>query len=126
MLVEKTILLVDDDPHFTRVLRLKLENAGYVVESTWDGNIALTIIENLQPSLVISDLNMPNMDGFSLYEKLTSIPGLEDVPFIILSAAIDMETQQRLKKMERATFVSKPFSPRKLLELVNNLLSVEA
>jgi CheY-like chemotaxis protein len=87
----KKVLLVDDDPEFRIVAAMILETAGYSVVQAEDGAIALKLLTAERPDLILSDMNMPLMDGRGLCQRVRSDPDLARTPFVIMSALIELE-----------------------------------
>jgi CheY-like chemotaxis protein len=85
----KKVLLVDDDREFRTVAALVLETAGYAVVQARDGFAALELLHTERPDLVISDLNMPLMDGRALCKRVRADAEFAATPFVILSAAFE-------------------------------------
>src|SRR5688500_1119896 len=85
------ILIVEDDDDVRDALSALLEEHGYAVDTARDGSEAVRKVEHDPPSLVISDVRMPGMDGFHLVERLREQPATADVPIILLSALDEHE-----------------------------------
>lgn len=85
------ILLVDDDQTFRAVAALALESAGYLVTEAEDAFTALDLLHREQPDVIISDLNMPLMDGRALCSRVRAAPEWAEIPFVILSAYIETD-----------------------------------
>jgi serine/threonine-protein kinase PpkA len=85
------ILLVDDDEAFRTVAAMALEEAGYMVVEAADAFEALELLRELRPDVIISDLNMPLMDGQALCDRVRGEPDLAAIPFVILSAYIEAD-----------------------------------
>jgi two-component system chemotaxis response regulator CheY len=85
----KKVLLVDDDREFRTVAALVLETAGYAVVQAHDGFVALELLGAERPDLIISDLNMPLMDGRALCKRVRADAEFSSTPFVILSAAFE-------------------------------------
>ncbi|MBO0800710.1 MAG: response regulator [Blastocatellia bacterium] len=85
------ILLVDDDEMFRSVAAVALEDAGYKVFEAADAFEALELLREIRPDAIISDLNMPLMDGRALCKRVRGQPDLAAIPFVILSAYIEAD-----------------------------------
>lgn len=113
------ILVADDDPHIREVICFALEKAGMQVHSAGDGAAALEQFAQLQPSLVVLDVGMPQMDGLEVCRQIRKT---SDVPILFLSAR-DEEIDRVLGlEMGGDDYVTKPFSPRELVARVNVIL----
>nr|WP_320192924.1 response regulator [uncultured Desulfobacter sp.] len=119
---EKTILIIDDDAHIRRILELKCRNAGFRVVSAKNGVQGLDIIKQENPDVVISDINMPKMNGQELCRL--SNPMKATAPFltIIVTARITSDNEAWVNEMTDTVLMEKPFSPSKILETVNQYL----
>ena len=113
---KKTILIIDDDVHIRRILEIKIKHSGYDTLTAKNGKQGLEIIQDQKPDAVISDLNMPRLDGEALC-KLTD-PIKKDRPFltIIITARINPQEQKWIDEMIDTIFMEKPFSPSKIVE----------
>jgi two-component system, OmpR family, KDP operon response regulator KdpE len=111
----RRILVVDDEPQITRVLRTSLSSHGYDIRVANDGETALEIMKDWTPDLVITDLAMPNMDGLELCRKLRpSTP----VPIIVLSVRGEERTKVQALDVGADDYVTKPFGIEELLARV--------
>jgi two-component system, OmpR family, response regulator len=113
------ILIVDDDPHIRELLRLLLQNEGFETREAGDGVEALALLESAKADLVILDIMMPNMDGWTLCRELREH---YDLPLLMLTAK--GETMQKIKGFELGTddYLVKPFEPLELVVRVKALL----
>jgi two-component system, OmpR family, KDP operon response regulator KdpE len=109
------ILVVDDEPQLTRVLRTGLKSRGYDVRVAADGLSAFEAFGDWHPNLVITDLAMPNMDGLELCRRLRTI---SQVPIIVLSAKDSEKTKIEALDLGADDFVTKPFGIDELLARV--------
>lgn len=118
----KTILAVDDEAHILHVVSLKLANAGFNVLTANDPEEALELAATSSIDLLITDFQMPGMSGIELARKLHSEPGRKNLPAMLLTAHGLALEQVELAHAGITICLSKPFSPRDLLEKVNELL----
>jgi two-component system KDP operon response regulator KdpE len=109
------ILVVDDEPQLTRVLRTGLKSRGYDVRAAADGLAGFETFSDWHPDLVITDLAMPNMDGLELCRRLRAI---SQVPIIILSAKGEEKIKVEALDIGADDFVTKPFGIDELLARV--------
>ncbi|HEU4712370.1 MAG TPA: response regulator transcription factor [Pyrinomonadaceae bacterium] len=109
------ILVVDDEPQLTRVLRTGLKSRGYDVRAAADGLAGLETFTDWHPDLVITDLAMPNVDGLELCRRLRAI---SQVPIIVLSAKGEEKTKVEALDLGADDFVTKPFGIDELLARV--------
>lgn len=114
----KKILIVDDKPHVLRVLKDKLTRSGYEVAMAVNGRQALEAVESQRPDLIFLDIMMPELDGYSVCATLKEAPATRDIPVVFLTAKGQDFDRLRALKLGAEDFVSKPFSPRAILALV--------
>jgi type II secretory ATPase GspE/PulE/Tfp pilus assembly ATPase PilB-like protein/ActR/RegA family two-component response regulator len=112
--VQSTILLVEDEDSLRRVMRDLLEAEGYRVFEARDGSEALEEVDRHNPSIVLLDLNLPNVDGFTVLSQLRSRTHTADVPILVVSARGDEDNEVRALHLGATDFISKPFRPRAL------------
>ena len=115
MAARRRIMVVDDEPQITRVLRTSLSSQGYDIRVANDGETALEIMKDWVPDLVITDLSMPNMDGLELCRRLRSV---SQTPIIVLS--VRGEERMKVKALDAGAddYVTKPFGIEELLARV--------
>ncbi len=114
----KKILVIDDEASIRRVIALKLKNRGYRVQTAGNGEEGLRIIQTEKPHVVITDINMPRMDGKRLCEQTDHLKRDRDFLTIVLTARISTDERLWIEKMHNTQFMQKPFSPSKLLDCV--------
>ncbi len=122
MMSDPTIVIADDEVHILRVLELKLSGAGFTCVKACDGLVAWQQILRVRPVLVISDYQMPGLDGVSLAEKMYREESLRHIPFILLTARGFSVNREDVAETHIVHKISKPFSPRELLALVHEVL----
>jgi CheY-like chemotaxis protein len=110
------ILVVDDDESIRELLRMHLSNAGYSVQVAEDAIVAGHIVLRSPPDLIISDVNMPHMDGFEFIAALKADKTIPDIPVIFLTS-MD-EGDHRGKQLGAVGYVTKPVRSDRLLNLV--------
>ena len=118
-MIEKTILVVEDEPSIAEVVSLYLRRAGYQVQSVPNGQEAQRILEKHVPDLVVLDLMLPGVDGYTLTRWLRD---RSDVPIIMLTAR--REEMDRIAGLEMGAddYIVKPFSPQELVSRVRAVL----
>ena len=115
---EYLVLTVDDDPCISRVVQLKLEHAGYEVIRAVTAEEALAKIKKVHPGVIITDVKMPGMNGIDLCKACDEMLPDDDYLTIVLTAQLDEETRLWVENSPRRRFISKPFSPRKILAII--------
>ena len=111
----KLLLIVDDELEAQTLLRLMLVRAGFDVVVAASGQDALKQLEITQPDVVILDVMMPGMDGFTVCEKIRANEDTHDLPVIILSARNDIESRKRGEAVQATRYLTKPISPMSLV-----------
>ncbi len=119
------VLVVDDSLSVRRFISTFLEKNGYHTIDAEDGEQALKVAQEQTVDLVITDLQMPKMDGFTLIEKLRSFEQYADLPIIILTAQVSKQQQQKGEEVGANAFVSKPFKEADLIRMVNAFVQRE-
>ena len=114
------ILVVEDDPHILRVVSLWLSRQGHEVLEARSGASALELVARHRPEILITDINMPGMDGLELLEQLKQQKSLPRGIIVLTNRWDHREIGENLAEW-RAHMVPKPFSPTKLAELVRQL-----
>lgn len=121
--MSKKIVIADDEAHILHVVCMKLRNAGYEVVTAVDGEEALDLCEAECPDLLITDYQMPYMDGLELCDALRESDATRGIPAMMLTAhGFDIDPA-RLKAAGVQASLAKPFSPRELLSQVEELLN---
>jgi two-component system chemotaxis response regulator CheY len=114
--VPSSILVVDDDPNMRELLRIHLSNAGYEVNVAGDGLEAGYGVLRNRPDLIISDVNMPHLNGFEFIAAIRAEAVFRSIPVIFLTSAA--EGEQRGRELGAVGYVAKPVHADKLLSLV--------
>jgi len=117
-----TILLVEDEDSMVTLIKYNLEQAGYIFFSVKNGKLALEFCHKQKPNLIISDISMPEMDGYELREKLITDENFRDIPFIFLTAKTQSDDKFRGIGLGVNHFLIKPFEPELLLLTISNIL----
>ncbi len=118
-----SILAVDDSASMRQMVSFTLKGAGYDVVEASDGVQALSIAKNRAVNLVITDVNMPNMDGISLIRELRSLSSYKFTPLLMLTTESSPEKKQEGKAAGATGWIVKPFNPEQLLNTVKKVLS---
>ena len=119
----KRILICDDEVHILLVAEFKFRRAGYEVETAGDGQEAWELIQRRVPDLLITDCQMPRLNGFGLTRKLRENPATAELPILMLTAKrFELDARELARKWRVLGLIAKPFSPREMLEIVNRIL----
>jgi DNA-binding response OmpR family regulator len=117
------ILIIDDDVGFRDLLRIHLSAAGYQVQIAEDGVAGGRALLERTPDLIVSDLNMPFLDGFELLSLLRSDAETAAIPVVLLSGRSDGDTMAKAVQLGAADFLTKPVTRDQLLESIEACLS---
>ena len=117
----KVILTVDDSASVRQMVKFTLVDAGYTVIEAVDGRDALTKLTS-PVNLVITDLNMPNLDGIGLIRKLRANPACKGIPIIMLTTESQDSRKQEGKAAGATGWIVKPFATQQLLAVVKRVL----
>lgn len=112
---KRTILLVDDEPHVIRVLRLMLEREGYEVASANDGAEALEKMHLRRPDVMVSDIQMAGMDGRELCRTVRARYPDARFPIFVMTSMTAANEREWVKELANVDFLEKPLSPRQLI-----------
>lgn len=117
----KTILTVDDSRTMRDMLQLALVEAGYRVIQAVDGVDGLEVLSAEGADVVITDINMPRLDGFGFIEGVRSDPKYRDVPILVLTTESDQAKKDRARSAGATGWIVKPFNPVKLVDAVRRV-----
>ncbi len=120
--LQATIMTVDDSPSMRMLLRVALTDLGYDVTEAEDGQQALERLDGGLPDLLITDINMPNLDGFGLIERLRANPDNRALPILVLTTESSDEKKQRARAAGATGWIVKPFHPDKLAAAIRRVL----
>jgi two-component system, chemotaxis family, chemotaxis protein CheY len=118
----RLILTVDDSPSIRQMTQLTLSGAGYEVAQASDGMEALDYARNHVVDLVLTDVNMPGMDGISLIRELRLLPAYKRVPMLILTTESAQDVKMQGKAAGATGWLTKPFKPDQLIATVSRVI----
>jgi two-component system phosphate regulon response regulator PhoB len=117
-----TVLIADDEAHVVELVRVTLEDERVRVVDAGDGTTALQLAAELEPDLIFLDVNLPDLSGLEVCRRLRREPGLDGVRIVMLTAAAQQDDIARGLAAGATHYLTKPFSPVRLLSLVEGLL----
>lgn len=120
--MSKTILIVDDSTSFRQVVGMALQGAGYEVVEACDGKDALTKLDGRKYHLIVSDVNMPNLDGIGFVKAAKEIAAYKFTPVVMLTTVSGEDKKAEGKAAGVRAWVVKPFQPPVLLDAVSKLV----
>ena len=117
-----TILITDDEPHVVELVRVTLEDDRVRVVEAADGVTALALADEFTPELILLDVNLPDLSGLEVCRRLRRHPRLSGSSIVMLTAAAQHDDISRGLAAGATQYLTKPFSPVRLLSLVEGLL----
>lgn len=118
----KSILTVDDSASIRQMVSFTLKGAGYTVTEAVDGKQGLEKAKTGKFDLVLTDQNMPNMDGLTLIKSLRALPAYRSVPILVLTTEAGDSMKSQGKAAGATGWLVKPFDPQKLIEVVRKVI----
>lgn len=118
----KTIMIVDDSATLRQVVGIALRGAGYDVLEGSDGKDALSKLRGQKVHLIVSDVNMPNMDGISFVKAVKQLPAYRFTPVVMLTTESQQEKKMEGQAAGAKAWLLKPFKPEQLLNAVQKLV----
>ena len=116
------ILIADDSPSMLRLVSTALADAGHDVVAAPDGVQALRLARDQSVDLVITDVNMPNMDGITLVGELRALDDMTGKPILLLTTEISADKKKKAKDAGATGWINKPFDPDQVLATIDRLL----
>ena len=118
----KMIMIVDDSASLRQVVGIALKGAGYDVIEASDGKDALSKLTGQKVNLIVSDVNMPNMDGITMVQEIKKLPQYKFTPIMMLTTESEPEKKAAGKAAGAKAWLVKPFQPPTLLDAVSKLV----
>jgi two-component system chemotaxis response regulator CheY len=119
--MSKTVLTVDDSRAMRDMLRHSLLAAGFRVLQAEDGLQGLAVLEHERPDVIVTDINMPRMDGFGFIEAVRRDEARRGMPVLVLTTETDGEKKDRARVAGATGWIVKPFDPAKLVEAIRRV-----
>ncbi len=117
-----TLLAVDDSPSVRQMIRLTLMGAGFDVIEAGDGVEGLEMATSTSFDILVTDLNMPRMNGLALIRHLRAMPSRQGLPIVVLTTESDEIASKAAREAGASAWMTKPFTAERLLEVVNGLV----
>ncbi|HTU26791.1 MAG TPA: response regulator [Pirellulales bacterium] len=122
--MDKKVLMCDDEAHILRAAQIKLSHAGYNVTTAADGQEAWEAIVANPPDILVTDLQMPRMDGMELSRRVRENPATAQLPIVMLTAkGFELAHLELAEKCGVLAVLPKPFSPRELVRYLDSVLA---
>lgn len=119
------VLVVDDEPDVLLLCRLNLQQRGHELLEATDGSTALQLALDRHPDVVVLDLMMPGMNGYEVLETLQNDERTSDIPILVLTAKSLRADRERSHRLGASGFLTKPFLPSELCDMVESLVPIE-
>ncbi|TFF22994.1 response regulator [Jiella endophytica] len=121
--MKRTILTIDDSRTMREMLKVTLASSGFTVVQAEDGQHGIEVLQgmDIEPDVIITDINMPRKDGFQFIEEVRSNPSRRAIPILVLTTESDQEKKQRARLAGATGWIVKPFDPTKLVDAINRV-----
>lgn len=116
--MSKRVLVIDDEPHVTQVMKTFLQRADFIVDVATNGEQGLALCREHCPDAVVTDFEMPRMNGRELIETLLADAAVSPRLIVLVTSRTDVELREWVARMDRVDFVEKPASPRRLVRFI--------
>ncbi len=123
---KKKILLIEDEPNVSELVKYRLEESNYEVDIAEDGYNALNKVRTFNPDLIILDLMLPKIDGYTVCRLLKFNDQFRHIPVIMFTARTNPDDERRGMECGADAYVPKPFEPKILLDRIKGLIKTEA
>lgn len=119
--MSKLVLAVDDSPSMRMLIKAALSPKGFTVQTADDGVEGLERVQQLNPDLLVTDINMPRMDGFELIEQVRARDAYSALPILVLSTEFSPEKKARARDAGATGWITKPFDAEKLESAIRRI-----
>ena len=121
--MKRTILTIDDSRAMREMLKVTLASQGFTVVQAEDGQHGIEVLEGMEiePDVIITDINMPRKDGFQFIEAVRANASRRAIPILVLTTESDAEKKQRARLAGATGWIVKPFDPTKLVDAINRV-----
>jgi len=119
----KKILIVDDEPDVVKMLALRLKAHGYEVTAAFDGIRAVKQAHQVTPDLIILDIKMPGLDGYTVFRNLKNSLNTTFIPIIFMSALPPSQVEEKAAQLGADDFIPKPYEPEEVVAKVTKILA---
>lgn len=121
--MKRKILVIDDKEELLMLVEIIFLDTGYEIISTTDSNMAFEYVVKEKPDIVILDIMMPKMNGWDVLKQIKGNQATKNIPVLILSVKADREDAEKSKELGADAIMRKPFQSKKLIEVVNKIIS---
>jgi len=121
---QKKILVIDDEEDMQKLVKIRLEQEGFSVITAGDGEKGIRAAELEMPDLILMDIMMPNMDGYSCLKEIRKIPGIKDTPVLMLSGKEEEKIRDLFAFQKISGYMEKPFELDNLVAKIKEILKI--
>ncbi|CAO5674659.1 MAG: Chemotaxis protein CheY [Holosporales bacterium] len=119
--MSRLVLTVDDSRTIREMVSFTIKSIGYTMIEAEDGLAALNLLKDNKPDLIISDVNMPNMDGFTFVKNVRENPAFKTTPILMLTTEYSDDKKNTGRSVGATGWIVKPFDPEKLIQVVQKI-----
>ena len=120
------VVVCEDDTTIQKLIRAGLRITGHAVRIASDGAEGLRLIEQDRPDLIVTDVSMPNVDGFQLGDALRARPELRDIPLLFMTASVESDAIEECYRHGATAYLAKPFTIGDLRQRIDDLIRAKA
>jgi two-component system, sensor histidine kinase and response regulator len=119
---KKTVLFIDDEGVWLTAIKMAVKEAPFKVITAEGGERALKELHRHKPDLILSDVRMPDINGFDLFEKVKLDPTLKSIPYVFMSSIEDFDAKRTAKQIGADGYIEKPFNSAQIKSVITGLL----
>ena len=121
---QKKILVIDDEEDIQKLLKMRLQQENFIIVTASDGDIGVKTAEQEAPDIIILDIMMPKMDGYTCLKEIRKIPKIKDVPILMLSGKEEEKVRDLFAFQKISGYMEKPFELDNLVARVKEILKI--
>ena len=122
---QKKILIIDDEEDIQKLLKIRFQQENFVVVTANDGDIGVKVAEQEVPDIIILDIMMPKMDGYSCLKEIRKLPKIKNVPVLMLSGKEEEKVRDLFAFQKIDGYIEKPFELDDILSKVKEILKIQ-
>jgi two-component system, OmpR family, alkaline phosphatase synthesis response regulator PhoP len=126
MAIKNKILVIDDEPSLLEIIKVRLEFSGFEVKTAKNGVEGLEIAKKWTPSLILLDIMMPEMDGFTVLVKLKETKATKSIIIVMLTSKGEVESIEKALNLGAVDYIVKPFTPINLVDKIKKAIVAKA
>lgn len=122
--IQKKVLVIDDEEDLLKLLKIRFEQENFKVVTALDGDVGVKITEQEAPDIIILDIMMPKMDGYTCLKEIRKLPKIKDIPILMLSGKEEEKVRDLFAFQKISGYVEKPFELDDLVMKVKDILKI--